>query len=47
MTATRTKIVVVVGTLITATEIGNHAYVLHSLLRGAFPAVEAILPLVE
>ena len=46
-TATRTKLAVVVGKLITATEMGNHAYVLQSLLGEVFPVVEAILPLVN
>ena len=31
-TATRTKLVVMVGPLTMATEMGTHAYVLHSLL---------------
>ena len=34
-TMTRTKLVVVVGPLTTATEMGTHAYVLHSLLGEA------------
>ena len=46
MSLTRTKLAVVVGPLTTATEMGTHAYVLHSLLGWASPVVEAILPLV-
>ena len=45
MSSTRTKLAVVVGPLTTATEMGTHAYVLHSLLGWASPVVEAILPL--
>ena len=46
-TATRTKLVVVVGPLTTAIEMGTHSYVLHSLLGGVSLVVEAILPLVN
>ena len=42
---TRMKLAVVVGPLTTAPEMGIHSYVLHSLLRGVSPVVEAILPL--
>ena len=46
-TATRNKLVVILGLLTTATEAGTHAFFLHSLLRGACLVVEAILPLVD
>ena len=46
-TATRTKLTVVVGPLMTATDTGTHDYVLHSLLGEACLVVEAILPLVN
>ena len=44
MNATRTKLAVVVGPLKTATDMGTHAYVLHYLLGGASPVVEATPP---
>ena len=43
-TGMRTKLAVVVGPLTTATEMKTHAYVLHSLLGGAIPLVEATPP---
>ena len=44
-TATRTKLAVMVVPLMTATEIGTHAYVLQSLLGEACLVVQTILPL--
>ena len=46
-TVKRTELAVVVGLLTTSTDMGTHAYVLHSLLGEACPVVEAILPLVN
>ena len=46
-TATQTKLAVMVGPLMTATEIGTHTYVLQSLLGGACLVVQAILPLIN
>ena len=46
-TATRIKPAVVEGPLTTATEMGNHDYILHYLLGEVCPVVEAILPLVN
>ena len=46
-TATQTKLVVVVGPLLTETKIGNHTYVLHSLSGEACSVVESILALVD
>ena len=46
-TTTRMKLAVVVGPLTKATEMGTHAYVLHSLLGEACLIVEAILHLVD
>ena len=45
--ATRAKLAIVVGPLTTATEMGTHTYILHSLLWMSCPVVEAILPLVN
>ena len=47
MTVTLTKLVVVVGPLTMAIEMGTHAFVLYSMLGGACPVVESILPLVS
>ena len=46
-TVTRTKIVVVVGPLTTATEMGNHTYILNSPLEETCPIMETIIPLVN
>ena len=45
--ATRTKLAVLIGPLKTATELENHAYILHSLLGWASPVVEATPPLAD
>ena len=44
--ATRTKLAVVIVPLIMTTEMRTHTYVLHFLLGGASPVVEALSPLV-
>ena len=44
MTTTRTKLVVMVGPLTIATEMGTNTYVLYSLLGGLSPVVEATPP---